>query len=153
MMGANMTDEGLDFLCAWEGCRLQVYEDAAGYPTIGVGHLICDGEDYSAGITHDEAMDLLREDVQDAQRAVGDHVKRDLRDHERDALISFAFNVGGGAFRRSTLLRRVNAGVFEDVPYQLSRWNKAGGRVLNGLSRRRAAEAEVFSQGLYSGPG
>jgi len=65
---------------------------------------------------------------------------------QRAALSSFVYNFGSGAFRASTLRRKINAGDFDDVPYQMSRWNKAGGRVLRGLTRRRAAEVELWDK-------
>jgi len=147
-----MTEDGLKFLSEWEGCRLHPYNDAAGYPTIGVGHLICDGENFSHGISHDEAMQLLSNDVADAEEMVREQLSVVLADHQIDALISFTFNAGVGAFKRSTLLKRVNTGAYDDVPHQFSRWNKAGGRILTGLVRRRKAEANLFTLGVYEGP-
>jgi lysozyme len=67
-----------------------------------------------------------------------------LNENQRAAVASFIYNLGRGAFRASTLRKRINAGEFDDIPYQLSRWNKAGGRILRGLVRRRAAEANLW---------
>ena len=72
-----------------------------------------------------------------------------LAQHQFDALVSFVFNVGGGAFRESTLLRELNAGDYDAVPRELNRWVKAGGRTLPGLVRRRGAEGVLFSRGKY----
>ena len=152
----RMTPEGLDWLAAWEGgVQTRVYLDSAGYPTIGVGHLITDGEKYVEGVEYDrgELMRLFRdEDVVTAEEAVTRHVHEPLLQHQFDALTSFVFNLGEGNFRRSTLLVRLNAGDHDDVPNQLARWNKAGGRVVNGLVRRREAEGLLFSTGEYRGP-
>lgn len=62
------------------------------------------------------------------------------------AILDFTYNLGAGALRASTLRKRINAGRFEDVPAELMKWNKGGGRVLPGLTRRRKAEAELFSR-------
>ena len=144
--------QGLEFIAAWEGVELEIYLDAAGYPTIGVGHLIVDGEDFSDGLTHEEAMALFAEDIAIYENAVNRHTQVLLTQHQFDALVSFTFNLGEGNFSRSTLLRRVNAKMFHDVPYQLSRWNRAGGIVLRGLVRRRKAEGRLFADGVYQGP-
>lgn len=151
----RMSPKGIDFLAAWEGgCREQIYLDSAGYPTIGVGHLIVDGEDYIEGVEYDrdDLMRIFADDVGDAENAVSRHVRVTLKPHQFDALTSFVFNCGETAFRRSTLLARINANDFEDVPYQLSRWNKAGGQEVHGLIRRRKAEGQCFSFGVYNGP-
>ena len=143
------SEKGLEFLARWEGERLQIYNDVAGYPTIGVGHLIVDGEDFSAGITHDQAMSMLAEDIQDAEGSVNLYLDVPISQHRFDALASFTFNVGGGAFRRSTLLRLLNGGQPDEVPAQLVRWNRAGGRVSRGLVNRRAAESKLWITGDY----
>ena len=143
---------GLQFIAAWEGCELEVYTDAAGYPTIGVGHLIMDGEDFQQGLTYDEAIDLFARDIQVYEHAVGRHVQVVLDQPQYDALVSFCFNLGEFNFSRSTLLKRVNAKQFHDVPFQLSRWCRAGGRILKGLARRREAEGRLFADGVYRGP-
>lgn len=152
----KMSDPGLNWLAAWEGgCQTKVYLDSAGYRTIGVGHLITDDDDYQDGVEYprDELMALFREeDVVDAEAAVNRHVTVLLKPHEFDALASFCFNLGETAFRRSTLLKRVNSGQFDDVPHQLSRWDRAGGRRVRGLARRRKAEGLCFTTGAYNGP-
>ena len=151
----RMSEQGLNWLAAWEGgCKTRVYLDSAGYPTIGVGHLICDGEDFVQGREYDRdrLMALFREDVADAEGAVNRHVKVTLEPNQFDALCSFTFNLGETNFRRSTLLKRVNANRFGDVPDELARWNKAGGQVVRGLTRRRKAEGEAFTAGVYPMP-
>jgi lysozyme len=143
------SNRGLEFVAEWEGERLQIYNDVAGYPTIGIGHLIIDGEDFSGGITHDQAMRLLADDIRHTENSVNRYVDVSLVQHQFDALVSFTFNVGGGAFRRSTLLRRLNAGKPDDVPAQLRRWNRAGGKVVNGLINRRDAECKLWRDRDY----
>jgi lysozyme len=151
----RLTEQGLDFLAAWEGgCQTRVYLDVAGYPTIGVGHLIIDGEDFVEGVEydHDHLMGLFREDVRVYEAAASRHITASLERHQFDALVSFTFNLGESNFRRSTLLKRVNASDFDDVPAQLLRWNKAGGREVRGLTRRREAEGAVFALAEYRNP-
>lgn len=142
--------EGLEFITKHEGEVLSVYDDVAGYPTIGVGHLIRDDDpDFSGGITHAQAIELLRKDAGHAEDSVSGRVTVDLTQTQYDALVSFVFNIGGGAFRASTLLRLLNQGQYDDVPEQLRRWNKAGGKVVQGLINRREAECRLWQDGIY----
>lgn len=138
-----------------EGFRGRLYHDAAGYCTIGYGHLLkrarCDGtepEDLRDGITEPQGEDLLRTDMARPQISVMQLVEADLTDGQFAALCDFVFNVGSGNFRASTLLRRLNARRFDDVPFQLRRWVKAGGRELPGLKARREREIELFFDGI-----
>lgn len=143
------SDRGLEAITAHEGLRLRIYKDAAGLDTIGVGHLLTPEDKRSGrfrdGITRQAAMDLLRDDIKIAEKAVNDAVRVPLEQHEFDALVSFVFNVGTGAFRSSTLLDFLNDGGYDEVPAQLARWNKAGGRPVSGLTKRRAAEARMWN--------
>ena len=144
------SEKGLEFITKHEGEVLSVYNDVAGYPTIGVGHLIRDDDpDFSGGITHAQAIELLRKDAGHAEDSVSSRVTVDLSQTQYDALVSFVFNIGGGAFRNSTLLRLLNQGQYDDVPAQLRRWNKAGGRVVQGLINRREAECRLWQDGAY----
>lgn len=100
-------------------------------------------------ITEEEAEQLLKDDLDRFERVVQDKVTVPLTDNQFAALVSFAFNVGTGAFQRSTLLRKLNAGGYDAVPEQLARWVHAGGRRLQGLANRRAAEAGLWARGAY----
>lgn len=132
-----------------EGLRLEAYLCPAGVCTIGYGHT---GPDVKMGqrITKAEAERLLREDMRWATDLVDTRVKVHLSQPQRCALISFAFNVGEGAFGSSTLLKKLNAGDYAAVPAQMARWNKAKVKgkltVLPGLVTRRAEEAALFQQ-------
>ena len=141
---------GLEFITQHEGCVLTVYDDVAGYPTIGVGHQIRDGEDFSGGITREQAIELLSDDVKDAEDCVKAKVTVELSQEQFDALVSFVFNIGPTAFRKSTLLRLLNEGRPEEVPAQLKRWNKAGGSVIQGLINRREAESGLWETATYA---
>ena len=140
----KISHTGLQLIQQFEGFEPQVYVDAAGYPTIGYGHLIRKGEDFSQGISHAQAEAILRQDVAQAERAVQRLIRLTLTQHQFDALVSFTFNLGGGALQRSTLRRKVNGGYHAEVPPELLRWVWAGGRRLRGLIRRRQAEATLY---------
>lgn len=142
----HITQEGLDLIKRFEGFSPTVYICSAGYPTIGYGHLVRDDEQhrYQQGITEQEAEDLLRRDVQVAERAVLRLIDVPLTDNQYDVLVSFTFNLGAGALQRSTLRRKVNREEHADVPTQFRRWVWAGGKRLRGLIKRRAAESGMY---------
>lgn len=140
------SDAGLAFIAEHEGLRLTAYPDpgTGGDPwTIGVGHT---GPDVYPGktITQDEAMELLREDVASAERAVDRLVTADITQNQFDALVSFTFNCGAGNLEKSTLLKKVNAEQFDAAAAEFLRWDMAAGRHLAGLTKRRHAEAALF---------
>ncbi|MCH2037353.1 MAG: lysozyme [Rickettsiales bacterium] len=141
----HITQNGLDLIKRFEGFSRTVYFCPAGYPTIGYGHVVKDGEDFSNGIMEGEAEELLRQDAQIAERAVLRLINVPLTDGQFDALVSFTYNLGGGALQRSTLRRKINREEHAEVPEQFMRWVWAGGRKLKGLMRRREAEAELYS--------
>ncbi len=140
----QLSDTGLALIQRFEGFSSRVYLDAAGLPTIGYGHLITRGEDFSDGIDMAQALALLRADVRHAERAVLRFVSAPLAQSQFDALASFTFNLGAGVLQRSTLRRVLNRGDYEAVPAQLMRYVWAGGKRLRGLVLRRAAEAALF---------
>lgn len=144
---------GLEFIKNEEGCVLHVYRDPAGYPTIGVGHLIKAGETFDK-ITEEEALQLLARDLAVAENAVSKMVRVPLTQNQFEALVSFVFNVGSGNFQKSTLLKLLNQGQYEAVPGELAKWRKAGGQVLPGLVLRRRREAELWgdSQETFPAP-
>lgn len=135
----------------FEGCRLEPYQDSVGVWTIGYGHT---GEDCYAGcdpISQQQADQLLAADLGRFEDAVNGMASDQTSQQQFDAMISFAYNLGEGALRGSTLLRLHNAGDYAGAAGQFGRWNHAGGRVLAGLTRRRAAEAAVYANGNYGG--
>ena len=148
-------DRGLQLTKDSEGFRSHLYNDAARYCTIAYGHLVklapCDGnepEHFLDGVTEPEGADILRDDMEIAERVVLTAVDVELTDGQYAALCDFVYNVGGGNFRRSTLLKVVNRNDFDGVPFQLRRWVKAGGRELAGLRKRREREIELFFENL-----
>lgn len=138
-----ISEKGLALIKQFESLRLATYKDSVGIPTIGWGHT---GPEVKMGqkITQEQAVGLLRADVAKFERAVGRVVRVVLNQNQFDALVSFSFNVGAQALEDSTLLKKLNAGDVQGAADHFPRWNKAGGEVLAGLTRRRAAERSLF---------
>jgi lysozyme len=145
----NMNEPGLALIRDAEGLRLRAYRDATGIWTIGYGHTSAAGAPKVVSrleITRDEAETILARDVATFARGVASAVTVPLNDDQFSALVSFAYNVGLGNFRSSSVLKAVNAADFEAVPQRLALWVKAGGKTLPGLIKRRAAEAALFTK-------
>ena len=145
-------EELLEFIAGWESLKLRSSEDRVvpGIYDIGYGHVI-DRSEHPMIITRERAMEMLREDVSDISEQVTQMVTVPVLPHEHDALVSFAYNVGVKALRDSTLMELLNATDYEGASRQFRRWNKAGGRIVNGLVKRRKAEEALFSTADYSG--
>lgn len=141
----HISDAALEVLKGFEGCVLTGYLCSAGVPTVGYGHTGPEVTLHSR-ITKAEAERLLRQDLDRFERAVQRLVKVPLKQHQFDALVMFAFNVGVGALENSTLLRMLNAGDYDAVPAQILRWDKAKGATIAGLTRRRKREATMFHE-------
>lgn len=149
-----------EFIAALEGVRLKAYDiepDINGPDTIGVGHLITDDEhetgmiwiggqqiNWRQGMTRMQALGLLAQDLKEFSACIDHSVAVPLAPNQRIALVSFSYNVGCGAFTRSTLLKRLNAGEYDAVPGELGRWIKNNGKVVKGLINRRAKEAAMW---------
>lgn len=150
---ARISDAGLRLLTRVEGFRTDLYDDAAGFCTIGYGHLVHRGRTgtnadaeapFAQGVSENEGLALLRTDVEIAESAIKRCVRVPLRQNQFDALVCFIFNVGEGAFTGSTLLRCINRGELARAQEEFHRWTYAGGKVLTGLVRRRRLESELF---------
>ena len=143
----KINDKGFALICEFEGCRTEAYQDAVGVWTIGYGHTSVAGPPTvgpGVTVTRAEATGILMRDVEIVSAGVKSAITSPLNDNQFSALVSFAYNVGLGNFRSSSVLRSVNACRFDQVPADLALWVKAGGKVLPGLIRRRAAEAALF---------
>ena len=141
----RISEQGLDFIKSFEGLRLSAYRDAVGVLTIGYGHTR--GVRLGQIITHGEAELLLSADLEPIERQLTADLGEDgVLQCQFDALCSFCFNLGIGAYMRSTLRKYVKAGRDADADREFGRWVRAGGRVLPGLVRRRRAEAELYAQ-------
>lgn len=128
----------------FEGFSPVTYIDAAGHPTIGYGHLIKDGEVFNEPISPEEAEQLLRRDLREAEKAVNRKVAVTITQNQFDALSSFTFNLGSGNLKRSTLLRKVNSEDHEEATSEFNKWVYAGGKKLKGLVLRRMAESKLY---------
>lgn len=148
--------DGIEFIKRREGFRHKKYKDDAGLPTIGYGHLIQTGENFTMPITEVEGEALLTKDLQIAEKAIDRLVKIPLNQHQFDALVSFVFNVGVGNFVKSTLLKKLNAGDFVAAGGQFLVWNKVTDpktrkKVFSqGLANRRKLEQAIFTRGIYN---
>lgn len=146
----RISDAGLALVKRFEGFSATIYVCPAGWPTIGYGHVVRPHENLDAPIGEAEAEDLLARDLRWAERTVERLIEVPLAQAQFDALVSFTFNLGGGALQASTLRQVVNAGEHHLAPDEIRRWVYAGGRRLRGLVRRREAEAALYAQGLES---
>lgn len=142
MTRRQINKAGLDLIKRWEGCKLTAYLCPAGVLTIGYGST---GPHVKPGmtITQDQADELLRSDLRRFEDFVADRCAP-ATDNQFSALVSFAFNLGEGNLKSSTLRRLHLEGDYAGAKAQFARWNKAGGRVLKGLTDRRAQEADLY---------
>ena len=150
-MSFTTSQAGIDLITSFEGCRLTAYQDSVGVWTIGYGHT--SGVYQGMTITEEEAIAFLRQDLKTAENAVNNNVTYGINQNQFDALVSFTFNVGTGNFTSSTLLKKLNAGDVNGAANEFDRWIYAGGQVLEGLVRRRAAEKQMFLSGSWEGGG
>lgn len=162
----TINQNGIDLIKSFEGIRdgdkltpnFDAYLCPAGYWTIGYGHVVRSGgvmlhgkvnealarRAYPNGLTLLECEQLLQNDLSDYSRAVESFVTVQITDNQFAALVSLAYNIGQGAFSKSTLLKLLNSGKYGDAAGQFEVWNKGGGKVLAGLTRRRIAEKMLF---------
>jgi lysozyme len=138
----NISQAGVDLIKSYEGCRLSAYLDAVSIPTIGYGHT---GPEVELGqtISQDEADVLLLQDLQRFCQGV-DRLAPGATQNQFDALVSFAYNLGLGSLQSSTLLRKYLTNDVAGAADEFLKWDKAAGKVLLGLAKRRAAERALF---------
>jgi lysozyme len=140
MADFQISPAGIALVKQFEGCSLTVYTDPAGFSTIGTGHKVLPGETWAAeGITQAQADQLLQDDLAVPQDAVNRLADPSCNQNQFDALCDFCFNLGEGAL--TTMLGHG----WDQVPMQMVRWDMAAGKVLEGLERRRQAEAALFT--------
>lgn len=157
-MSMKVGQSGKNLFKEWEGLVTHVYLDSGGEPTIGIGHLLTRSErtsgkiniqgqaiSYQNGLTEQQCWDLLDQDLDGAEKAVNEAITVSLNQNQFDALVSFVFNVGTGAFRGSTLLKLLNQGQYDQVPAQLRRWVRDNGKVVQGLVNRREKEIVLWN--------
>jgi lysozyme len=139
----TISEDGLNFIKAFEDFSAKPYLCPAGVLTIGYGHAILPGEKFTA-ITEEEAVELLKKDCAKFISAINKLVKAELNRNQFDALVSFVFNIGQNAFANSTLLKLLNKGDYIGAANQFPRWNKIKGVPSNGLTTRRQLEKCLF---------
>ena len=136
------SQEGLALIKKFEGCRLKTYRCSANVLTIGYGHTGGVKEDDT--ISQPEADKLLEQDIAKFEKYVNVNVAVELNQSQFDALVAWTFNLGVGNLRSSTMLKKLNETDYVSVPSEMKRWNKAAGKTLDGLIRRRLAESLLF---------
>lgn len=144
-MAFTTSQVGIDLIKSFESCRLTAYQDSVGVWTIGYGHTA--GVYAGMTITQAQADAFLRQDLKTAENAVNNKVTISITQNMFDALVSLTFNIGTGAFGTSTLLKKLNQGDINGAADQFDVWIHAGGQVVEGLVRRRAAEKALFLNG------
>lgn len=145
-MSKKTAEPGKTLIKQFEGFRATAYLCPANVWTVGYGTTRISGKPVRSGmkVTTDEAENLLDEDLKRFEDAVNSLVQVEITQNQFDALVSFVYNVGVGSLQKSTLLKKLNAGLFSEAAEQFLRWDKAKGKRLAGLTRRRKAERELF---------
>ena len=138
---------GIDLIKRWEGCKLKAYKCSAGVWTVGYGltsraGFIEVGPD--TVLTQEEADWYLEKVVDDFSSKISPMITAPINENQFAAFVSLAYNIGVGAFQKSSALRRFNAGQIMEVPAAMRMWKKAGGKVVQGLVNRREAEVKLF---------
>ena len=138
----KISQEGIDLIKHFEGCELESYRCSANVLTIGYGTTknVVEG----MKISQHQAEELLMKDLEEFEGYVEDLIDVPLEQNQFDALVAWTYNLGPTNLKNSSLRKVLNKGAYDDVAEQIKRWNKANGKVLKGLVRRRNAEAELF---------
>ena len=138
----HTSEEGIALLRHFEGCKLNAYQDSVGVWTIGYGHT--KGVERGMKISQEEAESMLQQELEHEYEDYISDIDQELTQCQFDALVCWVYNLGPTNLRSSTMLKEIIAGNMDLVPFQMKRWDKAGGKVLLGLTRRRNAEALLF---------
>lgn len=143
----NLSDNGMKLLEQFEGLRLEAYLDSAGIATIGWGSIkYPNGNKVKLGdkITKAQAKEYKLHDLKEFESTVNTSVKVPLTQNQYDALVSLSYNIGSGAFKNSTLLKKLNGGDYKGAAEQFLVWNKVNSKRVQGLVNRREAERNLF---------
>jgi lysozyme len=154
----NFSVNGIKFTSEAEGIFPKPYFDSGGALTVGIGHLIEKSErqsgkiliqgqavKYSFGLTPDQIQKLFLQDIEEVEFCVNRAIKVPLTQFQYDAIVDFTYNIGNGGFEKSTLLKRLNQGLYHEVPAQMRRWVFDNGKVVPGLANRREAEVSLWN--------
>lgn len=139
----KISDNGLNLIKQFEGCRLKAYKCPAGVWTIGYGHTGADVKEYTI-ISQTQADKFLAQDVLIHANNVSKLVRVPLTQNQFDALVSFEYNVGYGNFLKSTLLKKINASDYTGAANEFEKWTYSNKKKLNGLLKRRMKEKELY---------
>ena len=147
----RVSNSGINLICGFEGLKLKAYDDGVGVWTIGFGTTI-----YPNGIkvkkggtcTEAQAKAYMAHDLKKFESAVNSAVTVPINQNQFDALVSLAYNIGTGAFEKSTLLKKLNESNYKGASAQFNVWNKGGGKVMQGLVNRRDVERKLFEKAL-----
>lgn len=144
----NITDKGINLIKKYEGCKLKAYLCPAHVATIGWGNTAYkNGSKVKLGdtITQEQADELLLHVLNYFAKGIKEVVKKTLTDNQFNAILSFSYNLGLGNLRASTLLKKVNADPDDlSIKNEFMKWNKGGGQILPGLTKRRQEEANLY---------
>ena len=143
----SVSAKGIDLICSFEGLRLTAYDDGVGVWTIGFGTI-----KYPNGVrvkrgdtcTLEQAKSYMKYDLIEFEHTVNSLVKVPLNQNQFDALVSLTYNIGSGAFKSSTLLKKLNLSDYKGAADQFDVWVNAGGKRMQGLANRRAKEKSLF---------
>lgn len=146
-MTRKVPESAVELIRKYEGFRAKPYYCSAEELTIGYGHVILPGERFKIPMTKDYAEDLLTMDIEQRAKVIDELLKVHVSDSQFGALVSFAFNIGLGAFKQSTMLKMLNDGKYTEAAGQFKRWIYADKKELAGLVKRRTAEKNLFLSG------
>jgi len=138
----KISEDGLELIKKFEGCETTAYQDSVGVWTIGFGHTKGVEEGQTCSI--EDAESMLADEMDEYEGYINNMVKVELQQHEFDALVAWVYNLGPTNLGESTMLKVLNGGQFDRVPDEMNRWTRAGGKILEGLVRRRQAESLMF---------
>ena len=143
----NLSDNGYNVIKSFEGVRNKAYKDSVGIWTVGIGFITVDGAkvNESTTLTDDQIKEQFLKQIVKYEDSVNNYVTSNLNQNQFDALVSFTFNLGGGALKSSTLLKKVNINPADPtIANEFAKWDKASGKQISGLTKRRAAEAKLY---------
>jgi lysozyme len=133
----------LGLITVWEGYRPEVYLDPVGIPTVCYGHVVPSNVKLGDVFSNEACHSILYSDLVVFSEGVDKLVIVEMEPHQKAAFVSFAFNVGLDAFKKSTLLKKLNQGRYVDACHELPKWVYAKGKKLKGLVNRRNAEMKL----------
>lgn len=142
----RVSNNCIEIIKHYESFEENAYICPAGKRTIGYGHVILSHEKLTK-VTEDIAVNLLKQDISTAENIVSKYVNVEINQNQFDAMVSLTYNIGGEAFKMSTLLKLLNKQSYRLAADQFDRWNKSNGKVLNGLTLRRMTERDLFNLG------